>query len=158
MDSEFASDECNFKVDYLHCIYESYVPPDGAEPTEATDIYQIGLNLSMMYCMADNPPNGLSEDPLDDDDELTDDVDDEADSAEEAAAEILNACERGFLDQKIFPGFNGYSMFLHELIAKCLFHASDLRCTAKNLLRCVKGCQQHITKNKLLPTDVSLFD
>jgi hypothetical protein len=63
-DWEFASTECEFDIDYLPCIDESYAPPEGAEPTEAADIFQIGLILSQMYCMTDNPANGLNEDAI----------------------------------------------------------------------------------------------
>jgi hypothetical protein len=38
-------------------IDQRYNPPEGAEPAESTDVYQIGLVLSMMYCTTGDPAN-----------------------------------------------------------------------------------------------------
>lgn len=39
----------------LPAISGDYEPPEGALPTEAADMYQIGLVISLMYCMTNRP-------------------------------------------------------------------------------------------------------
>jgi hypothetical protein len=38
-----------------------YTPPEGAQATEATDMYQVGLVISLMYCMMDSPSDDVAE-------------------------------------------------------------------------------------------------
>jgi hypothetical protein len=37
------------------------MPPEEAQPTEATDMYQVGLVISLMYCMMDRPSKDVSD-------------------------------------------------------------------------------------------------
>jgi serine/threonine protein kinase len=43
----------------LPAISGDYEPPEGALPTEAADMYQIGLVISLMYCMTNRPYEGI---------------------------------------------------------------------------------------------------
>ena len=44
----------------LPLVADQYRPPEGAQATEATDMYQVGLVMSLMYCMVDSPLSDLA--------------------------------------------------------------------------------------------------
>ncbi|CAG5154209.1 uncharacterized protein ALTATR162_LOCUS3512 [Alternaria atra] len=58
-DSEMAVH--NYSVRELPLISADYMPPEEAQPTEATDMYQVGLVISLMYCMMDRPSKDVSD-------------------------------------------------------------------------------------------------
>ncbi|KAI4948394.1 hypothetical protein J4E91_005816 [Alternaria rosae] len=51
----------NYTLRDLPLVADSYRPPEGAQATEATDMYQVGLVISLMYCMMDSPLRDLAE-------------------------------------------------------------------------------------------------
>jgi serine/threonine protein kinase len=55
-DSEF---EILGFIELLPTIDMDYAPPEDAQPAESTDVYQVGLVLSLMYTMKDEPTNGV---------------------------------------------------------------------------------------------------
>jgi serine/threonine protein kinase len=58
-DSEMAAQ--NYSVRDLPAVSGLYRPPEGAQATEATDMYQVGLVISLMYCMMDSPSDDVAE-------------------------------------------------------------------------------------------------
>ncbi|KAL1795511.1 hypothetical protein ACET3X_005735 [Alternaria dauci] len=58
-DSEMAAHPT--PVEDLPLVSSYYVPPEGAQPTEATDMYQIGLIISLMYCKTNRPRPDVSD-------------------------------------------------------------------------------------------------
>jgi len=51
----------NYTLRDLPLVADQYRPPEGAQVTEATDMYQVGLVISLMYCMMDSPLRDLVE-------------------------------------------------------------------------------------------------
>ncbi|KAI4923905.1 hypothetical protein J4E85_008062 [Alternaria conjuncta] len=51
----------NYTLLDLPLVADQYRPPEGAQATEATDMYQVGLVMSLMYCMTDSPLRDLVE-------------------------------------------------------------------------------------------------
>ncbi|KAG9195705.1 NIMA-related kinase 2 [Alternaria panax] len=58
-DSEMAAHP--IPIEDLPLVSGKYIPPEDAQPTEATDMYQVGLVLSLMYCMTDDPSEDISD-------------------------------------------------------------------------------------------------
>jgi hypothetical protein len=58
-DSEMAAH--NYNVRDLPVVSADYRPPEEAHATEATDMYQIGLVISLMYCMMHRPSNHVTD-------------------------------------------------------------------------------------------------
>ncbi|KAI4958137.1 hypothetical protein J4E86_003733 [Alternaria arbusti] len=51
----------NYTLRDLPLVADQYRPPEGAQATEATDMYQVGLVMSLMYCMTDSPSSNIAE-------------------------------------------------------------------------------------------------
>jgi len=51
----------NYTLCDLPLVADQYRPPEGAQATEATDMYQVGLVMSLMYCMTNSPLRDLVE-------------------------------------------------------------------------------------------------
>ena len=51
----------NYTLRDLPLVADQYRPPEGAQATEATDMYQVGLVMSLMYCMTDSPLSNTDE-------------------------------------------------------------------------------------------------
>ncbi|KAI4609204.1 hypothetical protein J4E83_008846 [Alternaria metachromatica] len=51
----------NYTLRDLPLVADQYRPPEGAQATESTDMYQVGLVISLMYCMMNSPLRHLSE-------------------------------------------------------------------------------------------------
>jgi len=51
----------NYTLCDLPVVADQYRPSEGAQATEATDMYQVGLVMSLMYCMTDSPLSNIAE-------------------------------------------------------------------------------------------------